>query len=251
MAIARLGQGVGLRPQLSDEVAARIRALIMDGRVRPGEYLRLERLALEFGISVTPVREALQSLRSEGFVHLEPRRGFVVAALSRQDVRDLFWVQATIAGELAARAAARLSPEALRDLRGLQRTLEQAESAGRIDVMEEQNHRFHRAINLAAGSAKLTWSLGSVARYAPRGLYGRLPDWPGLAVRDHRRILAALSAAAAPGRGRPDGPGARAAAARAAGTEMRRHIVGAGELLMGHLARQGMWRDEELDEVSD
>lgn len=85
---------LGTRLQLSDEAAARIRELIMDGRVRPGDYLRLERLALEFGISVTPVREALKSLRSEGFVVLEPRRGFVVAPLSKRDVQDLFWVQA-------------------------------------------------------------------------------------------------------------------------------------------------------------
>src|SRR5690606_26011206 len=85
-------RALGTRLQLGDEAAARIRELILDGRVRPGERLRLERLALEFGVSVTPVREALKSLRSEGFVVLEPRRGFVVAPLSKRDVRDLFWV---------------------------------------------------------------------------------------------------------------------------------------------------------------
>ncbi|MEW2355266.1 GntR family transcriptional regulator [Spirillospora sp. NPDC029432] len=225
MAIPREQRGLGLRPQLSDEVASRIREMIMDGRVRPGEYLRLERLALEFGISVTPVREALQSLRSEGFVHLEPRRGFVVTPLSRQDVGDLFWVQAAIAGELTARAAARMTADRLAALADTQAGLERAAAAGRADLAEERNHAFHRSINLAAGSAKLAWTLAAVARYVPRGLYGRVPDWPGSAARDHRLILAAL----------------RAGDPAAAGAEMRAHIVRSGELVIAYLERRGMW----------
>ena len=219
-------QALGTRLQLSDEAAARIRELIMDGRLRPGEHLRLERLAMEFGISVTPVREALKSLRSEGFVVLEPRRGFVVAPLSKRDVQDLFWVQAGIAAELTKRAAPRIGSDALRRLDGLQHALARDKAAHRPDLMEERNHLFHREINLAADSPKLAWSLGTAARYVPRGLYGRLADWPGVAVRDHGRILAALRDADAP----------------AAGEEMRAHIVRAGELLVAHLERRGLWR---------
>ncbi|MEU8123544.1 GntR family transcriptional regulator [Spirillospora sp. NPDC049024] len=218
-------QALGTRLQLSDEAAARLRELIMDGRLRPGEHLRLERLAMEFGISVTPVREALKSLRSEGFVVLEPRRGFVVAPLSKRDVQDLFWVQAGIAAELTKRAAPRIGPDALRRLDGLQHALARDNAAHRPDLMEERNHLFHREINLAADSPKLAWSLGTAARYVPRGLYGRLADWPGVAVRDHGRILAALRDADAP----------------AADEEMRAHIVRAGELLVAHLERRGLW----------
>ncbi|NVI89632.1 GntR family transcriptional regulator [Actinomadura sp. BRA 177] len=188
--------------------------------------LRLERRALEFGISVTPVREALKSLRSEGFVVLEPRRGFVVAPLSKRDVQDLFWVQAGIAAELTARAAPRIGAGTLGELDGLHHALERAMAARRPDLMEEYDHRFHREINRAADSPKLTWSLATAARYVPRGLYGRLDDWPALAVRDHARVLAALR----------DGD------ARAAGTEMRGHVVRTGELLTAHLERRGMWR---------
>ena len=56
-------------------------------------------------ISSTPVREGLLLLQLEGFVKLSPRRGFMVVGFSRQDVRDIFWAQAMLAGELAARAA--------------------------------------------------------------------------------------------------------------------------------------------------
>jgi DNA-binding GntR family transcriptional regulator len=220
-------RGLGLRPQLSDEVAARIRELIMSGQVRQGEFLRLERLAAQFGISVTPVREALQSLRSEGFVVLEPRRGFVVADLSQQDVKDLFWVQAVIAAELTSRAAVRLPARALRRLEETQRAMERAVAEGHIDLVEELNHFFHRTINLAADSAKLAWTLGVVSRYVPRGLYGRIPDWPESCVREHQRILDAL----------------RRGNRHAASGGMRMHITIAGELLSKHLERQGLWEE--------
>ncbi|WP_199747596.1 MULTISPECIES: GntR family transcriptional regulator [Actinomadura] len=218
----------GMRLQLADEVAARIRELIVDGRVRPGEHLRLERLAAEFRISVTPVREALKSLRAEGFVVLEPRRGFVVAPLSKQDVTDLFWVQAGIAAELAARAAAALDDAALGDLDAFHHALEQARTVHRPDLMEQHNRDFHRRINVAAASPKLAWSMGTAARYVPRGMFGDVPDWPRLAVRDHRRVLDALRAG--------DGPGA--------GAEMRAHVLRAGELLVAHLERRGRWRPD-------
>ena len=62
--------GISRRPQLSEEVATYLRQRVMSGQVRPGEYLRLEHVAEELGISVTPVREALVALRGEGFVQL-------------------------------------------------------------------------------------------------------------------------------------------------------------------------------------
>ncbi|WP_242424773.1 GntR family transcriptional regulator, partial [Frankia sp. EI5c] len=99
---ARRARGAPLprAPQLADEVAAHLRDLIMSGHIWPGEYIRLDEVARELGVSVTPVREALVRLRSEDMVELEPRRGYVVAPLSQQDIRDLFSLQGDIAGEL-------------------------------------------------------------------------------------------------------------------------------------------------------
>ena len=108
------GPALGRRRQLSDEVAAPVRDLIMSGQVGHGEFLRLERIAADLGISVTPVREALLSLRGEGFVTLEPRRGFMPAPLTRQDVQDLFEAQAYFAGELAQPKAILLDPRLIR-----------------------------------------------------------------------------------------------------------------------------------------
>src|SRR3984885_15969294 len=104
------------RQQLPEEVASYVREMIVSGEVRPGEFLRMERIAEAVGVSNTPVREGLLILRSEGLVELVPRRGFVVSPFSRQDVRDLFWAQAQLARELAARAARNISPDQLAEL---------------------------------------------------------------------------------------------------------------------------------------
>ena len=97
------------REQLSDEVAGRLRAAIMSGTLRPGTFIRLDETATQLGVSITPVREALRTLRGEGMVQLEPHRGHVVLPLSRADIADIFWLQATIAKELAASAAERIT----------------------------------------------------------------------------------------------------------------------------------------------
>jgi hypothetical protein len=79
------------------------------GTVRPGDYLRMDRIAVAVNVSNTPVREGLLILRAQGWVRLLPRRGFVVAPYAKQDVRDVFWAQAVLAGELAANAAKRIT----------------------------------------------------------------------------------------------------------------------------------------------
>src|SRR5690349_2176651 len=124
-----LGRGA----QLSDSVAAYVRDLIMSGHVKAGDFLRLEKLASDLGVSATPVREGLLSLRGEGFVELVARRGFMVSALSRQDVMDIFLVQAEISGELAARAARLATPAQISHIQEIQRRLEAKHSPQEVD----------------------------------------------------------------------------------------------------------------------
>ena len=69
------------REQMSDEVAGHLRAAIMSGTLLPGTFIRLDETAAQLGVSITPVREALRTLRGEGMVLLEPHRGHVVAPL--------------------------------------------------------------------------------------------------------------------------------------------------------------------------
>ena len=112
------------RPQLSEDVARFVRRRIFDGTYAAGNYVRLDQLAAELGISVTPVREALFALRAEGLVAQQPHRGFVVLPVTGRDVTDVANVQAHVGGELAARAAVNITDDQLRELKEIQAELE-------------------------------------------------------------------------------------------------------------------------------
>ena len=75
-------------------MARYVRNRIFDGTYAAGEYVRLDQLAAELGISVTPVREALFELRAEGLLAQQPHRGFVVLPVTGRDITDVSDVQA-------------------------------------------------------------------------------------------------------------------------------------------------------------
>jgi DNA-binding GntR family transcriptional regulator len=180
------------RPQLSDDVARYVRRRIFNGTYRAGEYLRLDQLAADLGISVTPVREALLNLRAEGLLVQQPRRGFMVLAVTARDIADVANVQAFIGGELAARAAENISDEQLDALRTIQDDLERAYEQDDLDRTVRLNHEFHRTINVAADSPKLTQFMSGITRYAPESVFPTLAGWPSQSMRDHRRVIAAF-----------------------------------------------------------
>jgi DNA-binding GntR family transcriptional regulator len=180
------------RAQLSDEVAGHLRASIMSGALRPGAYIRLDETAAKLGVSVTPVREALLKLRGEGMVQLEPNRGHVVLPLSRQDIDDIFWVQATIAKELAATAAQNITDSEIGELERITDVMAAAVAGSDTEAIAAAEFAFHRAFNHVTGRIKLAWFLLHVARYMPLMVYAADPDWGATAVASHRQLIAAL-----------------------------------------------------------
>jgi DNA-binding GntR family transcriptional regulator len=180
------------RAQLSDEVAGHLRAAIMSGALRPGTFIRLDETAAKLGVSVTPVREALLKLRGEGMVQLEPHRGHVVLPLTRQDVDDIFWLQAIIAKELAATASQNITDAEIDDLERITDALATAVAAADIEAIATTEFAFHRAFNHATGRIKLSWFLLHVARYMPLTVYAADPQWGAAAIQNHRELIAAL-----------------------------------------------------------
>lgn len=180
------------RPHLSDDVARLIRSRIFDGTYAAGTYVRLDQLAAELGISVTPVREALFALRAEGLIAQQPHRGFAVLPVTGRDVTDVANVQAHVGGELAARAAVSISGEQLLELKGIQAELEKAYAGDDHERTVRLNHEFHRAINVAADSPKLAQLMSQITRYAPESVFPAIEGWPNQSVHDHRQILDAL-----------------------------------------------------------
>ena len=207
------------RPQLGAEVESFVRDLIVSGQFQGGDFIRPETIAQELGISVTPVREGLLKLRTQGVVRLEPRRGFVVVPLTGDDIRDLFAAQALLAGELAARAVKRCDATDIANLEKMHLELEAAAEHGDLDDLEELNHRFHRAVNLLANAPKVAWLLGMAVSYVPARFYATIEGWPTATVHDHRDVLDAF----------------RRSAAKAARLAMTKHIEHSGELLATHI----------------
>jgi DNA-binding GntR family transcriptional regulator len=231
---AVLADGGRRRQQLPDEVATYVRELIMSGEVRPGEFLRMERIAEAVGVSNTPVREGLLSLSSEGLVHLVPRRGFVVAEFSPQDVRDMFWAQAQLAGELATRAARKVSADQLDRLAELVELHEQAVQGGQDShAVASLNHAFHREVNLAADSEHLARLLASIVKHFPNRFYAEIEGQIQACRVDHPAILGAL----------------RSRDGRRARTLMHQHIYARADFLIAMLVERGVWDGRAEDQV--
>jgi DNA-binding GntR family transcriptional regulator len=215
------------RPQLSDDVARLIRRRVFDGTYAAGSYVRLDHLAAELGISVTPVREALFALRAEGLIAQQPHRGFVVMPVTGRDVTDVANVQGYVGGELAARAAVNITDDQLRELKQIQAELEEAYAGDDDERTVRLNHEFHRAINVAADSPKLAQLMLQITRYAPESVFPTIEGWPQQSIKDHRRILSALK--------KHDGELARAA--------MSEHLAAGAVPLVDHLTARGVVRD--------
>lgn len=209
-------------PRLSDEAATHVRELIISGNLKPGEFIRPEAIADELGVSTTPAREGLLTLQSEGFLHVEPRRGFIVSPLSSDDVSDTFVAQALLAGELAARAAVNITARDVKVLTQIQERLEAAAKRDDLDEVEQQNYEFHRLIYRIADAPKILWLLRASLRYAPRRFYPTIGGWPQATIHDHHAILEAL----------------RKSDADAAREATNSHIRNAGRLLAEHLSAQ-------------
>jgi DNA-binding GntR family transcriptional regulator len=167
----------------------------MTGTLRPGTFIRLDETAAALGVSITPVREALRTLRGEGMVQLEPHRGHVVVPLTRGDIEDICWLQATIAEELAATAAERITEAEIEELERLNGGLLAAVGRGVPEDPEDvvaAEFAFHRALNRATGRIKLAWFLLHVERYLPGQIYASDAAWGAASVATHRELIAAL-----------------------------------------------------------
>jgi DNA-binding GntR family transcriptional regulator len=107
---------VRLESTKADDIAVLIEEAIVSGELEPGSVLRQEQLSERFGVSRTPVREALRRLAALGLVSFEPNRGVRVRTLSYEDLREAFLVRAELEGLVTEIAARKMTPDALLEL---------------------------------------------------------------------------------------------------------------------------------------
>lgn len=144
------------RERAVDAAYHALRHAIVSSTLKPGERLNIDHLAAQLGVSLTPVRGAIQRLATEGLVDIHPRSGTFVASLSLQDVEETFQIRAALEGLAAELAAAALTPADLRRLRGLHKALRKPirEQEDR-EAHERLNSEFHQLILAASGNRRL------------------------------------------------------------------------------------------------
>ncbi len=153
------------RLRATDIAYSSIRQGLIAGRWPAGSHLRETELADEFGISRTPVREALRRLASEQMVEFEPHLGVRVPGWSEQDLAEIFALRVELESFAAGEAARHATPDHVEALRQLARDMEQAAFGGpQPDYVRitEANDRFHRLIVTASGNRRLMSLIGTL-----------------------------------------------------------------------------------------
>jgi DNA-binding GntR family transcriptional regulator len=174
-----------------ERVLEQLRGHIVSGLLRPGDRLVERDLAVRFGVSRVPVREAISILQSEGFVVAESPRRVVVRKLSRTDVEELFDVREALEVLACALAARRAGEDDLRRLESLLADTAQAIEAGRLGRVADRSAEFHERIIALAGSGLLS-SMIQPLENRLRWLFRQNEDWARL-LREHQRLLAAIA----------------------------------------------------------
>ena len=141
--------------RLADTIAQDLEELIFDGTFSDGDRLDEVKLAEQFGVSRTPLREAFQRLALSGLVDLIPRRGAFVRQPGPVELMEMFEVMAEIEAVCGRLAAMRISDQALKDLTDANAKCHEAVDAGDPDTYYLENERFHRIIYNQSGNSFL------------------------------------------------------------------------------------------------
>ena len=174
----------------SDIVCAMLRELIISGELAASEPLRQRELAARFGVSQTPVREALRRLESEGLVVNDPHRGATVAASRNGMVQDNSLLRAALEPLGARLAAGAVTEEQLARLRELNDAM--AEVSGDQERFSSLNREFHFAIYEAASSPMLLSMMRLLWQAMPAGPKVTRPHAESAA--QHHDLIEALAA---------------------------------------------------------
>ena len=184
------------RRYLHDEVAERLRELIRDGVLEPRARVNELELSERFGISRTPLREAIKILATEGLLDLLPNRGARVASISEEEADEVIEVVAGLeatAGELACRS---ITDEEVAAIEAKHAAMLEAWRAADNAVYFTLNREIHEAIMAASRNATLQGIYATLSGRIQRARYAahKTPDQWERAVHEHEEMLTLLKA---------------------------------------------------------
>lgn len=184
------------RRPLFEQLADRIRAMILDGDFEPGQRLQEKDLSERFGVSRTPLREALKVLSSEGLVTLAPNRGAAITRLSDAELAETFPIMGALEGLAGELACLHASNAEIAAIARLHRRMVKSYDKRQLDAYYDVNQQIHAAIFAAARNATLAQHYEQLAGRVRRARFrGPMSEerWAA-AVAEHETILGALKA---------------------------------------------------------
>ncbi|MBB5778910.1 GntR family transcriptional regulator [Nonomuraea jabiensis] len=185
----------GRRPPTAQQfVLAELRRAITTGRLRPGAPIRQDALAEELQVSRVPLREALKTLEGEGLVTYKAHKGYCVATLSLDDLREVYRIRELLEEEAVRRAVERLTDADLARLESAQEEVERAAAAGDVLAMAMANRLFHMTLFDCAGMPRLVRLIRTLwdTTDAYRSMYYGDAGNRERVVKEHRATLDAL-----------------------------------------------------------
>ncbi|QKW23014.1 GntR family transcriptional regulator [Kitasatospora sp. NA04385] len=161
---------ISVQERLRDQVAHALRAALISGELRPGVVYSAPTLAADFGVSATPVREAMLDLAREGLVEAVRNKGFRVTELSDRDLDEFTEIRALIEIPTVGRVARTATAEQLEALRPQARAIVSAARKHDLIGYLEADRQFHLDLLALAGNARLVETVGDLRKRSR--LYG-------------------------------------------------------------------------------
>ncbi|MGH8823046.1 MAG: GntR family transcriptional regulator [Jiangellaceae bacterium] len=151
MTLPSFAQRTSLRAQVADA----LRAAVVSGEMKPGQLYSAPALAAQFGVSATPVREAMLDLAKQGLVEVVPNKGFQVTSVSDAELDQLTEIRLLLEPPAAAAAALQATPADAAVLEPLARAIVDAAARGDLISYIEADHEFHARLLALGGNPRL------------------------------------------------------------------------------------------------
>lgn len=224
MTLTEAANPIGRR-YLHDEVADQLRTLIISGELEPRSRVNEAALCQRFGISRTPLREAIKLLGAEGLLELLPNRGARVAAISLREVDEVLEVIAALEGAAGELACQRIDDAGVEAIAALHDTMVAHWAGGDVAGYFALNREIHESIMRASGNTELQALYRTLSGRIQRARYSaaKTPDQWTHAIRDHEEMVELL----------------RKRDAEGLGALMRRHVRSKRRIILSAYGEDG------------
>ncbi|MEA3239981.1 MAG: GntR family transcriptional regulator [Pseudomonadota bacterium] len=206
-----------------DIIHSTLKRQILNLKIKPNQVLKEEEIAQAHGVSRTPAREALQLLEQEGFLEQKRKIGYLVRALSREDLKEIIEVRSILEGYAARLATTRKDSRTIEQLKEINEKAVHLLDVGELEKFFRNSSDFHDVLYRGSGNQRLCGIIESLRdnflRY--RRMLLRIPSMPQIQIEDHSQMLTMME------KGRED----------AVERLVRKHIRRGGKALLEYLDR--------------